>query len=137
MTLITNYIGKDYIIIAGDKRVTRVDEVKKMNILEDRAVKIFTGGKYCIGIQGDVKTEKSNYHNRLALFIKKSHDLIPPELINMLLNEFSDVHEDKEVYELNLIISGTNGNELFSYFIDAKNQAVLNCGCTLPPKRNQ
>lgn len=130
MTLIANYINKDYIIIAADKRGTRFSEEEKIATSIDNAVKLFCGENYCIGIQGTVKTKKSNYHDRVAKFVEDHPSLLSPALSKELDKYFDDVSGDTEIDELNLTVSGTDGKNLFSKYIDLKGKSVTDCYST-------
>lgn len=70
MTLITNFIGKDFIILASDRRQISFDN----SYHDDDTQKLFASNNYCVGVQGDLcKYRKDDEKKKVDLIeeIKK------------------------------------------------------------------
>ena len=75
MTLITRIIKGDKSWMFGDKRSTL--KTHKGNRVEfiysDKASKLLVGENYCIGLQGDAKTQNHNYKSQLESFVSQNN----------------------------------------------------------------
>ena len=126
MTLISNVIADNFIVLAADQR--RAFNIgSESGDLADDVNKLFVGNNYCMGIQGDVSNTENIYLNKLKAFISDNKTLNPLDLNEKLQNYFNLPFFDTKVTELNLSISGFIDNSLFSFYYDIKNDIIKNC----------
>ncbi|RZK19328.1 MAG: hypothetical protein EOO43_11820 [Flavobacterium sp.] len=124
MTLISNILHNDYIIIASDKRRTITSAENKLESVDDEN-KLLLGENYALGIQGTLKTKKEKYLEKLRAFVKENKIANPPEFIQKILKLFPDIEKDELVTELNFTVSGFYKDALFSYYINVVNSTVI------------
>jgi len=68
MTLISNVIADNFIVLAADQR--RAFNIgSESGDLADDVNKLFVGNNYCMGIQGDVSNTENIYLNKLKAFM--------------------------------------------------------------------
>jgi hypothetical protein len=127
MTLISNIIHNDFIIIASDKRRTIIDRVKKELTSIDDAKKLLSGKNYSIGVQGSLQTKNNNYLKNLNELVVDNNEVNPTEFIVALTTLFPNINEDELCTELNITFSGFYNDTLFSYYLDLKNNIVIDC----------
>ena len=127
MTLISNIIHNDFIIIASDKRRTIIDRVRKELTSIDDAKKLLLGKNYAIGVQGSLQTKNINYLKNLKELVIDNNEVNPKEFIVALTTLFPVIKEDELCTELNITFSGFYNDTLFSYYLDLKNNALVNC----------
>lgn len=126
MTLISNIIHNDFIIIASDKRRTVIKSQKEQYSVDDEN-KLLQGNNYAIGVQGSLSTKNEKYLIGLRNFVKVNIIFIPEEIIPIILNLFPNISNDENCSELNLTISGFYDDNLFSYYLKLKTSEVINC----------
>lgn len=124
MTLISNIVHHDFIIIASDKRRTITLAENKLESVDDEN-KLLLGENYALGIQGTLKTKKEKYLEKIRGFVNENKIANPPEFIQNILILFPDIKNDEFVTELNFTFSGYYNEVLFSYYINAVNFKVI------------
>lgn len=125
MTLISNIVHNDFIIIASDKRRTITLPENKLKSVDDEN-KLLLGENYALGVQGTLKTKNQKYLEKLRAFVKEHPIANPLEFIKEILGLFPNINEDEFVTDLNLTFSGFYEDALFSYYINAINFDVIN-----------
>lgn len=124
MTLITNFINDDFILLAGDKRLTKKDAQGDIEYFEDNAQKLFLGDNYCIGLQGKVKGFNYDHVESLATFVDEFPTLEPTDIeIGFLKEKLNIPHRT----DLTLTISGVWESKLFSFFVDFNPSTITDC----------
>jgi hypothetical protein len=126
LTLISNIIHNDFIIIASDKRRTIKLQENQYKSIDDEN-KLLKGNNYAIGVQGFLKTKNENYLDKIREFVSNNNDASPQEFIKNILVLFPTIKEDEYCIDLNITFSGFYNNVLFSYYFDVKNNSVVNC----------
>lgn len=126
MTLISNIIHNDFIIIASDKRRTVIVSQNKQYSVDDEN-KLLIGYNYAIGVQGSLSTINEKYLIGLRNFVEVNKVINPEEIIPIILYLFPNIGNDENCLELNLTISGFYNNNLFSYYLKLKTSEVINC----------
>ena len=120
MTLIINIILPDKIIIAADQ-LKRDGNPDTQRLGESSFVnKLIVAENYVIGPQGSVRTANGNYLQMLHDFTRDNPNLPPDQLIERILELFSDVPNDQRAIEFNLTISGFYEGSLFSHLLNIK-----------------
>ena len=126
MTLITNIILPDKIIIAADQLKSGGNpDTKRLGVFSF-VNKLIVAENYVIGPQGSLKTTNGNYWQMLQDFARDNSNLSPDQLIERVLELLSDVPNDQRAGELNLAISGFYDGSLFSYLLNIKTGAIKN-----------
>lgn len=126
MTLISNIIHNDFIIIASDKRRTvTVSPAEEYSVDDEN--KLLLGEKYAIGVQGSLSTKNEKYLIRLREFVATNKASNPLEIIPLILMLFPNINQDDNCSVLNLTFSGFFENSLFSYYLKLKTNEVVNC----------
>ena len=126
MTLISNIIHNDFIIIASDKRRTVIKSQNNQYSIDDEK-KLLLGTNYAIGVQGSLSTITEKYLIGLRNFVAVNEISIPLQIIELILNLFPNIGQDENCSDLNLTISGYFENSLFSYYLKLKTNEVINC----------
>ena len=126
MTLISNIIHNDFIIIASDKRRTVIKSQNNQYSIDDEK-KLLLGTNYAIGVQGSLSTITEKYLIGLRNFVAVNEISNPLQIIELILNLFPNIGQDENCSDLNLTISGYFENSLFSYYLKLKTNEVINC----------
>lgn len=126
MTLISNIIHNDFIILASDKRRTVIVSQNEQYSADDER-KLLRGKNYAIGIQGSLSTKNEKYLINLRKFVEDNVIENPLEIIPLILKLFPKINEDDNCSDLNLTFSGFYDNSLFSYYLKLKTNEVINC----------
>lgn len=127
MTLITNIITEEYIIMAADKQKTLMERVTGRPTGVEYVNKFLSGENYVVGIQGTAATSSYDYFRILEQFVIDNPNVKPDGLPQLLLQTLSSVMDDAEVKELNLTISGNHQGALFSFYLKVPAQEIHNC----------
>jgi hypothetical protein len=126
MTLISNIIHNDFIIIASDKRRTVIKSKNEQYSVDDEN-KLLLGSNYAIGVQGSLSTKNEKYLIGLRNFVEVNKIISPEEVIPIIINLFPNISNDENCSELNLTFSGFYDGNLFSYYLKLKTNEVINC----------
>lgn len=126
MTLISNIIHNDFIIIASDKRRTVIVNQNEQYSVDDEK-KLLLGINYAIGVQGSLSTKNEKYLIKLREFVSSNEVNNPLEIIPLIFKLFPDITKDENCSDLNLTFSGFFENSLFSYYLKLKTNEIINC----------
>jgi hypothetical protein len=126
MTLISNIINQDYIIIASDKRRTVIENNNSFTAYDD-ANKLLLGNNYAIGVQGSLQTKNNKYLEKITNLVHQNNVINPIDFIGKIFDIFPKIEEDELCLNLNLTLSGFYEKHLFSYYLDIKNKTIVNC----------
>lgn len=112
MTLITNVIRDQFILMAGDRRIIDGNGVRFPD-----AKKLFVGSNYCIGIEGTMESKNFIASDKVKQYIIDFNS-VSPEQINLpdLHNRFVPKNNDPSYLGLRLTISGSYEDRLFSFY---------------------
>jgi hypothetical protein len=147
MTLITNLILEDKIIIAADQLVRQWNPRTGQMGDSSFVNKLIIADNYVIGPQGSLVTG-TDYRNMLIHFAFNNPFLAPQALIDGIQELLVEVQNDERVVEFNLTVSGFYDNEVFSHYLNIKegtsknlitdnSKIILNGGATDSEITNQ
>lgn len=125
MTLITNIILEDRIIIAADQLVRQRNPITGQMGGSTFVNKLIIADNYVIGLQGSLVTS-IDYRQRLMDFAINNPNLPPQTLIDGINELLADVQRDGRVVEFNLTVSGFHENEMFSHYLNIKEGRAKN-----------
>lgn len=125
MTLITNYFNHELIIIASDKRRTKISDIAKKMVAQDNATKLLHSTKYVIGLNGTLITEKNNLQQKINQLVLNNENINPQYFIEIFKKEIVPLVEEGK--ELNITVSGAYKNELVSYYYESQEDILTDC----------